>query len=55
MEPIDERTLLFWIGIISMVFIVSLAGMLINRYFIYRAHRKAIEELHPQRVSASNK
>lgn len=51
MAPIDERTLLLWLGIVLLVIIVSVAGMLLNRLFTYRAHRRALEELRAQRVS----
>ncbi len=51
MAPIDERTLLLWLGIVVLVVIVSVIGMLLNRLFTYRAHRRALEELHAQSVA----
>ena len=51
MAPIDERTLLLWLGIVVLVAIVAVIGMLLNRRFTYRAHRRALEELHAQRVA----
>lgn len=45
MELLDERTLLIWLIIVAIVGAVSLTGMFLNRFFIYRAHRKAIEEM----------
>ncbi|MCI8998770.1 MAG: hypothetical protein HFJ95_07235 [Muribaculaceae bacterium] len=43
MELLDERTLIIWLIIVAIVAIVSLTGMFLNRFFIYRAHRKALE------------
>lgn len=51
MAPIDERTLLLWLGIVVLVVIVSVIGMLLNRLFTYRAHRRALEEVRAQRVA----
>lgn len=45
MELLDERTLLIWLIIVAIVGAVSLTGMFLNRFFIYRAHRKALEEM----------
>lgn len=45
MELLDERTLVIWLVIVAIVAVVSLTGMFLNRFFIYRAHRKALEEL----------
>ncbi|MDE6859777.1 MAG: hypothetical protein K2J65_05135 [Duncaniella sp.] len=45
MEPLDERSLVIWILIVIVVAIVALAGMFLNRYFIRRAHRKALADL----------
>lgn len=50
MEPIDGRSLVIWIGIVAMVVLFSFAGMYLNRYFIHRAHRRALEGLKSQRV-----
>lgn len=49
MELLDERTLIIWLVIVALVAIVSLTGMFLNRFFIYRAHRKALEELAQQK------
>ncbi|MCM1355337.1 MAG: hypothetical protein NC212_02905 [Staphylococcus sp.] len=51
MAPLDERTLLLWLGIVILVVIVSVTGMLINRAFIYRSHRRALNEYRAQRVA----
>lgn len=45
MEPLDERSLMIWILIVIMVVVVALTGMFLNRFFIRRAHRKALAEL----------
>ncbi len=50
MAPIDERTLLLWLGIVILVAAVSVTGMLVNRYLTHRAHRRALEELKSHRV-----
>lgn len=50
MAPIDERTLLLWLGIVIIVAAVTVTGMLVNRYLTYRAHRRALEDLKSRRV-----
>ncbi len=45
MEPLDDRSLMIWILIVVIVSIISLTGMFLNRFFIRRAHRKALAEL----------
>lgn len=45
MAPLDERTLLLWLGIILLVITVTVSGMLLNRFFTHRAHRRALAEL----------
>lgn len=50
MAPLDERTLILWLGIVLLVVIVTVTGMLINRYMTYRAHRRALESLRQHRV-----
>ena len=46
MQPLDLQSILMWITIISLVFLVAMTGMSINRFFIHRAHRRALAELH---------
>lgn len=45
MEPLDERSLVMWIFIVAIVGVVALTGMFLNRFFIRRAHRRALAEL----------
>lgn len=52
MAPIDERSFFFWIGIILLVSFVSATGMLLNRYLTFRAHRRALADMHLRAVSA---
>ncbi|WP_297063431.1 hypothetical protein [uncultured Duncaniella sp.] len=52
MAPLDERTLLLWLGIVLLVVIVSITGLLINRYITYRAHRRALESLRQERMAS---
>lgn len=54
MAPIDERTFFLWIGIVALVALVSVTGMIINRYFTYRAHRRALDELRRQRMATQS-
>ena len=46
--------ILMWIAIASLVVLVSTTGMYINRFFIHRAHRRALAELH-RRTSESER
>lgn len=46
MQPLDIQSILMWITIISLVFLVAMTGLSINRFFIHRAHRRALAELH---------
>ena len=46
MFSIDIHAILMWIAIISLVILVSMTGMYLNRFFIHRAHRRALAELH---------
>lgn len=52
MAPIDERSIILWIGIVALVLLVSVAGMILNRIFTYRAHRRALDEWRLKAVSA---
>ena len=52
MAPIDDRSLISWIGIMTLVVLVSTTGMLLNRYLTHRTHRKALEEWRLKAVSA---
>ncbi|HBN63066.1 MULTISPECIES: hypothetical protein [Duncaniella] len=52
MAPLDERTLLLWLGIVLLVIIVTITGLLINRYITYRAHRRALESLRHERMAS---
>lgn len=52
MTPLDTRDLLMWIAIICLVILVAMTGMYLNRFFIHRAHRRALDELH--RKAAQN-
>lgn len=45
MTSIDIREALMWGGVIALVILVTFTGMCINRYFTYRAHRRALAEL----------
>lgn len=54
MAPLDERTLLLWLGIVSLVILVTVTGMLINRFFTYRAHRRALDALRQRRLAATD-
>lgn len=51
MAPLDERTLLLWLGIVLLVILVTVTGMLINRYFTYRAHRRALDAFKQRHIS----
>ena len=46
MTPLDIRELCMLGCLIALVALVSFTGMCINRYFIHRAHRRALDELH---------
>ncbi|WP_300634730.1 hypothetical protein [uncultured Duncaniella sp.] len=50
MAPLDERTLLLWLGIVLLVILVTVTGMLLNRFFTYRAHRRALDALKQRRM-----
>lgn len=52
MAPLDERTLLLWLGIVLLVILVTVTGMLINRFFTYRAHRRALDALRQRRLAS---
>lgn len=52
MAPIDNRSLILWMGIMLLVVIVSATGMLLNRYLTHRAHRRALEEWRLKAVTA---
>lgn len=52
MAPLDERTLLLWLAIVSLVVLVTVTGMLLNRFFTYRAHRRALAALHERQLVA---
>lgn len=52
MFSIDIHAILMWIAIISLVILVSMTGMYLNRFFIYRAHRRALAELHRRATEA---
>lgn len=54
MAPIDEHSLILWIGIAVLVILASTAGMALNRFFTFRAHRRALDELHRQSVEAQS-
>ncbi|MBD5332801.1 MAG: hypothetical protein HDR97_03480 [Bacteroides sp.] len=45
MTPIEPRELLTWIAIIAIIALAATTGMLINRFLIHRAHRRALAEL----------
>lgn len=52
MAPIDNRSLILWMGIMLLVVLVSATGMLLNRYLTHRAHRRALEEWHLKALTA---
>lgn len=54
MFSLDMHDILMWIAIASLVVLVSTTGMYINRFFIHRAHRRALAELH-RRASESER
>lgn len=45
MGHIDIQYLLMWGAVMALVFLAARTGMLINSFFIHRAHRKALAEL----------
>lgn len=45
MTPIEPREFLTWIAIIAIIALAATTGMLINRFLIHRAHRRALNEL----------
>lgn len=45
MSPLEPREILLWIAIIAIIALAATTGMLINRFFIHRAHRRALAEL----------
>lgn len=52
MFPLAMHDILMWIAIISLVILVAMTGMYINRFFIHRAHRRALAELHRRATEA---
>lgn len=54
MQPLDLQSILMWITIISLVFLVAMTGLSINRFFIHRAHRRALAELHRRAFDRNN-
>ena len=50
MAPLDERTILLWLAIVLLVVLVTVTGMLLNRFFTYRAHRRALAALHERQI-----
>ncbi|MDE6394021.1 MAG: hypothetical protein K2K77_01655 [Duncaniella sp.] len=54
MQPLDLQSILMWITIICLVFLVAMTGMSINRFFIHRAHRRALAELHRRAFERSD-
>lgn len=52
MFSLDVHAILMWIAIISLVILVSMTGMYLNRFFIHRAHRRALDELHRRATEA---
>ncbi|MDE6065376.1 MAG: hypothetical protein K2G27_00965 [Duncaniella sp.] len=54
MQILDLHAILMWITIISLVVLVALTGMSINRFFIHRAHRRALAELHRRAFDSGN-
>lgn len=52
MFTFDPHDILMWIAIIGLVLLMARTGMYINRFFIYRAHRRAIAELHRRATKA---
>lgn len=45
MNILDYTDLLMWIAIIALVVLTTRTAMWLNRFFIYRAHRKALDHL----------
>lgn len=54
MFPPAMHDILMWIAIISLVILVAMTGMYINRFFIHRAHRRALAELHRRATAAEH-
>ena len=54
MFSLDIHVFFFLFAIASLVVLVSTTGMYINRFFIHRAHRRALAELH-RRASESER
>lgn len=52
MFSLESYDILMWIAIISLVILVAMTGMYINRFFIHRAHRRALAELHRRSIEA---
>lgn len=45
MEILDSHEAIMWLAIASMIALASVTGMYINRFFIHRAHRRALADL----------
>lgn len=45
MDTLNTHDTLIWIAIIALIALASVTGMYLNRFFIHRAHRKALAEL----------
>ena len=55
MFPLAMHDILMWIAIISLVILVAMTGMYINRFLIHRAHRRALAELHRRATEAERR
>lgn len=52
MQLIASNEFFMWLAIAAMVLLVSVTGMYINRFMTYRAHRRALVELHRRAMEA---
>ncbi|MDE6557032.1 MAG: hypothetical protein K2K55_08740 [Duncaniella sp.] len=53
MQFISQNEFFLWLAIAAMVLMVSLTGMYINRFMMYRAHRRALDELRRRALERS--
>lgn len=45
MNPIDFKEIMMWGAVMALVVLVTYTGACINRFFVHRAHRRALAEL----------
>ncbi|MCM1163058.1 MAG: hypothetical protein NC339_02235 [Muribaculaceae bacterium] len=52
MNILDTHDFLMWGAVIALVLLATLTGMWLNRFFTYRAHRRALAELRRRALMA---